>query len=125
MIQIHSNESGNKKGRITRPSFEVRRRGDYPRSSSANFSVLSFQSSASASGPLVLVMEAQVLANSTFKPVNAIYAEEDVPDNQKHFTDLNVELAKTWASITKTKGPLADADDWKDQTEKLALLDRG
>ena len=58
-------------------------------------------------------------------PVNAIYAEEDVPDGQKQFTDLNVELAKTWASITKTKTPLPDAEDWKDKTDKLQHLDRG
>ena len=58
-------------------------------------------------------------------PVNAIYAEEDVPDGQKHFYDLNVELAKSWPSITKTKGPLADAEEWKDKTEKMQYLDRG
>ena len=58
-------------------------------------------------------------------PVNAIYAEEDVPDGQKHFYDLNVELAKGWPSITKTKGPLADAEEWKDKTEKMQFLDRG
>jgi len=58
-------------------------------------------------------------------PVNAIYAEEDVPDGQKQFTDINAELAKTWASITKTKVPMPDADDWKDKTDKLPLLDRG
>ncbi len=58
-------------------------------------------------------------------PVNAIYAEEDVPDDQKKFTPLNVELAKAWPSITKTKGPLADADDWKDTKDKFAMLDRG
>lgn len=58
-------------------------------------------------------------------PVNAIYAEEDVPDGQKNFTDLNAELAKDWSSITKTKSPLADADAWKDKTGKLQFLDRG
>ena len=58
-------------------------------------------------------------------PVNAIYAEEDVPDGQKHFTELNVELAKGWKSITKTKGPLPDAEEWKDTEGKLAHLDRG
>jgi ferredoxin len=58
-------------------------------------------------------------------PVNAIYAEEDVPDGQKQFTDLNVELAKTWASITKTKTPLPDSEEWKDKTDKLQYLDRG
>ena len=59
-------------------------------------------------------------------PVNAIYAEEDVPKNQRHMTKLNAELAKlpTWKSITKRKAPLPDADDWKDKTGKLSLLER-
>ena len=43
-------------------------------------------------------------------PVNAIYAEEDVPGDQQHFTELNAELAKSWPSITKTKAPLPEAD---------------
>jgi ferredoxin len=46
-------------------------------------------------------------------------------DDQKKFYDLNVELSKAWPSITKTKGPLADADDWKDTKDKFAMLDRG
>jgi ferredoxin len=58
-------------------------------------------------------------------PVNAIYAEEDVPDNQKHFIALNVELSPAFKSITKTKEPLPNADEFKDKTDKLALLDRG
>jgi ferredoxin len=57
-------------------------------------------------------------------PVNAIYAEEDVPDGQKHFTDLNAELARGWKSITKTKTPLPDAEEWRDKTGKLEFLDR-
>ncbi len=58
-------------------------------------------------------------------PVDAIYAEEDVPADQTAFTTLNAELAKAWKSITKTKGPLADAEAWKDAKGKLAQLDRG
>ncbi len=57
-------------------------------------------------------------------PVNAIYAEEDVPDDQKQFIKINVELTSIFKSITKTKLPLADADDWKDKTGKLAHLER-
>ncbi|MCC7006842.1 MAG: ferredoxin family protein [Ottowia sp.] len=57
-------------------------------------------------------------------PVNAIYAEEDVPVDQQHFIMLNVELAGQWPSITKTKQPLADADDWKDKQDKLHYLER-
>jgi ferredoxin len=58
-------------------------------------------------------------------PVEAIVAEEDVPAAQKQYIALNVELAKTWPSITRTKEALVDADDWKDVKEKLQYLDRG
>ncbi|QHE93894.1 ferredoxin FdxA [Pandoraea fibrosis] len=57
-------------------------------------------------------------------PVNAIYAEEDVPGDQQAFIALNAELSLNWPSITKTKASLDDADQWKDVTEKLHLLER-
>ena len=59
-------------------------------------------------------------------PVNAIYAEEDLPAGQEHFTALNAELSKlsSWKSITKRKPSLPDADDWKDKTDKLSELKR-
>src|SRR4051812_12238364 len=57
-------------------------------------------------------------------PVNAIYAEEDVPADQQQFIKINVELARAWPSITKTKSPLADADEWKDVQKKLQFLQR-
>ena len=59
-------------------------------------------------------------------PVNAIYAEEDVPHDQQHMTKINAELAKltSWKSITKRKAPLPDAEEWKDKTGKLADLVR-
>jgi ferredoxin len=58
-------------------------------------------------------------------PVNAIYAEEDVPEAQKQFIELNVELSKGgWPSITRMKPHLPDADDWKEVKDKLKLLER-
>jgi ferredoxin len=59
-------------------------------------------------------------------PVNAIYAEEDVPADQQHMTQLNADLARLpeWKSITKRKTPLPDADNWKDKTGKLGELIR-
>jgi ferredoxin len=57
-------------------------------------------------------------------PVEAILAEEDVPADQQKFIELNAELAKSWPSITRTKDPLADADDWKDVKDKLQFLQR-
>ncbi len=57
-------------------------------------------------------------------PVNAIYAEEDIPADQRDFTALNAELAKIWPSITETKPGPPDADNFKDMTNKRGLLER-
>jgi ferredoxin len=57
-------------------------------------------------------------------PVEAILAEEDVPADQQKFIELNAELAKSWPSITRTKDPLADADEWKEVKDKLQFLQR-
>ncbi len=57
-------------------------------------------------------------------PVNAIYAEEDVPADQRNFIALNVELAKGWPSITRMKPHPADSDDWKDVKDKLKHLEK-
>ncbi len=57
-------------------------------------------------------------------PVDAIYAEEDVPGAQVQFIKLNAELSRKWPSITKTQAPLADAEEWKDVQDKLQYLER-
>ncbi|MES2069459.1 MAG: ferredoxin FdxA [Pseudomonadota bacterium] len=57
-------------------------------------------------------------------PVNAIYAEEDVPADQQQYIKINLELTSKWPSITKTVAPLADADDWKDVKDKAQYLQR-
>jgi ferredoxin len=57
-------------------------------------------------------------------PVDAIKAEEDVTPEEKKYIALNIELARGWPSITRTKAPLGDADDWKDVKNKLEHLQR-
>ena len=57
-------------------------------------------------------------------PVDAIFAEEDVPAYQQHFIKLNAELAPNWPTITKTRAPLPEAEDWKDVQDKLQYLER-
>ena len=59
-------------------------------------------------------------------PVNAIYAEDDVPEDQraKGLFEINVELAKKWPSITRMKAHAPEAEQWKDVTDKLHLLER-
>ncbi len=57
-------------------------------------------------------------------PVEAIYAEEDLPEDQKSFTAVNAELAKIWPTITDAKTPPEDADQWKDVKDKRNLIER-
>ena len=57
-------------------------------------------------------------------PVNAIFAEEDVPADQIAFVKLNAELSPGWKSITKRKPALEDAEEWKDRKDKLKELVR-
>lgn len=57
-------------------------------------------------------------------PVNAIYAEDDVPEDQRQFIALNAELAKTWPTLTDAKAALPDAAKWKDVKDKLKHLER-
>jgi ferredoxin len=57
-------------------------------------------------------------------PVDAIYAEEDLPDDQVRFTAINAELCKVWPTITDAKAHPADADDWKEVKGKLKYLER-
>ena len=57
-------------------------------------------------------------------PVEAIYAEEDVPAEQRDFIAENAELAKKWPVIARIKPAPLDADDWAEVRDKRDLLDR-
>ena len=57
-------------------------------------------------------------------PVNAIYAEDDLPADQRDFTATNAELAKKWPVITEKKEAPADAREWENKPGKRAHLAR-
>lgn len=57
-------------------------------------------------------------------PVNAIYAEDDLPEDQKQFIKINEEVSQTWPTITEKKDPPEDADDWTEVKDKLQHLKR-
>ena len=59
-------------------------------------------------------------------PVNAIYAEEDVPADQIAFIKLNAELARRPAGRASPSASrrLDDAEEWKDKPDKLKELVR-
>lgn len=79
-------------------------------------------------GPNFLVIDPEECIDCTLCvaecPVEAIYAEDDVPDDQRGYIALNAELAKVWAVIVEKKDPLPDADDWAGVKDKLKYLER-
>ncbi len=79
-------------------------------------------------GPNFLVIDPDECIDCTLCvpecPVEAIYAEDDVPERQRAFIALNAELAKVWPAIIERKDPPADADEWKGVGDKLRQLKR-
>lgn len=57
-------------------------------------------------------------------PVDAIFAEDDVPQDQTRFIALNLELARNWKPIIKRKDAPPDADEWAKIKDKYNLLMR-
>jgi ferredoxin len=79
-------------------------------------------------GPNFLVIDPDECIDCTLCvaecPVEAIFAEDDVPDDQQQFKVLNAELAKAWKPIIERKPAPPDADEWKTVKVKLPLLER-
>lgn len=57
-------------------------------------------------------------------PVDAIYAEDELPEDQQQFLSLNEELSQTWPVLTEMIDAPDDADDWRDVKDKLQYLER-
>jgi len=79
-------------------------------------------------GPNMLVIDPDECIDCTLCvaecPVEAIFADDDVPEDQRDFIELNAELAKGWPGITEKKDAPADADDWQDKPNKRQMLER-
>ncbi len=57
-------------------------------------------------------------------PAQAIFAEDDVPDDQHAYIALNAELSQIWPVINEQKDALPDAAEWDGVTDKLQYLER-
>jgi ferredoxin len=79
-------------------------------------------------GPNFLVIDPDECIDCTLCvaecPVEAIFAEDDVPAAQKEFIPINAELSKVWKPIVERKPAPPDADDWKDVKEKKHLVEK-
>lgn len=57
-------------------------------------------------------------------PINAIFSEEDLPDNMQEFKAINAELAKKWPTINQPKEPMAEAKKWEGVKGKIKYLEK-
>jgi ferredoxin len=79
-------------------------------------------------GPNMLVIDPDECIDCTLCvaecPVEAIFAEDDVPAEQKDFIALNAELAKVWKPLVERKPAPPDADQWKEVKLKRDLIEK-
>jgi ferredoxin len=55
-------------------------------------------------------------------PVDAIFPEEELPEDMIEYLNLNAKLAKKWPIINKKKSPLPDFEKWADIKNKRQYL---
>tara|TARA_Y100001954_G_scaffold227488_1_gene270637 strand:- start:179 stop:784 length:606 start_codon:yes stop_codon:yes gene_type:complete len=58
-------------------------------------------------------------------PIEAIFADDELPENQIEFIEINAKLADVYENITEAKDPLPDAHNYKDVEEKIQFLKIG
>ena len=79
-------------------------------------------------GPNMLVIDPDECIDCTLCepecPVEAIKSEDDLTEEEQHYLTLNAELSLEWPTISEMKDPPDDADEWKDKTSKLDLLEK-
>lgn len=79
-------------------------------------------------GPNFLVIDPEECIDCTLCepecPVDAIYPEDDLPEDQKEFLELNAELSREWPVIAEMKPAPDDAEEWEDVPGKIKHLER-
>ena len=79
-------------------------------------------------GPNMLVIDPDECIDCTLCepecPVEAIFSEDELPEDQQKFLEMNAELAQNWPVITEMKDAPADADEWREVKDKLQYLEK-
>ena len=57
-------------------------------------------------------------------PVDAIFADDEIPEGQEKFLELNQELSQLWPVISEAPIPPDDADDWREVEDKFKYLEK-
>ena len=79
-------------------------------------------------GPNMLVIDPEECIDCTLCveecPAEAIFPEEELPNGQEHFLELNRQLAAKWPVLPQKIPAPDDAAQWDGVPEKLPLLRR-
>ena len=81
-------------------------------------------------GPNFLVIDPDECIDCTLCvpecPVNAIYADIDLPADQKEFEKINADISKSgdWPMINKKQDPLPEHEKWAEVKDKRQYLER-
>lgn len=57
-------------------------------------------------------------------PVDAIFSEDEIPEGQEDFLEINAELAEIWPNIVEKQDPPADEAQWREVKDKRQYLER-
>jgi len=78
-------------------------------------------------GPNFLVIDPEECIDCTLCepecPVEAIYADDEMPEGQEQFLEINERLSAKWPVITEKKDGPPDAAEWEDKKNKLQYLE--
>ena len=78
-------------------------------------------------GPNFLVIDPEECIDCTLCepecPVEAIYADDEIPNGQEGFLEINERLSQKWPVITEKKDAPDDAAEWEGKSDKLSLLE--
>ena len=55
-------------------------------------------------------------------PVEAIFADDELPDDQQQLLAIAAELAESWPNISEKKEALPEAETWNGKPNKIELL---
>jgi ferredoxin len=78
-------------------------------------------------GPNFLVIDPDECIDCTLCepecPAGAIFRDDDLPEGQEEFEEINARLAKIWPAIIHQKAAPEDADAWLEVKDKRGLLE--
>ena len=55
-------------------------------------------------------------------PIEAIYADDELPSDQIEFIEINEKYSKIWPNISEKKDALPDAEKWAESNNKIEVL---